>query len=99
MVWNYTDRATLTMKKLSIEELKSFRKFESQNKILNLSEMLTYTSRNFHLAYQVASLESEDVIAKIINSNNIESDEVKTLLKISIVCYLKHLPNFQSKII
>ena len=69
------------------EELKSFRKFESQNKILNLSEMLTYTSRNFHLAYQVASLESEDVIAKIINSNNIESDEVKTLLKISLLNY------------
>ena len=69
------------------EELKSFRKFESQNKILNLSEMLTYTSRNFHLAYQVASLESEDVIAKIININNIESDEVKTLLKISLLNY------------
>ena len=34
------------------EELKSFRKFESQKKILNLSEMLTYTSRNFHLTYQ-----------------------------------------------
>ena len=49
--------------------------------------MLTYTSRNFHLAYQVASLESEDVIAKIININNIESDEVKTLLKISLLNY------------
>ena len=69
------------------EELKSFRKFESLNKILHLSEMLTYTSRNFHLAYQVASLESEDVIAKIININNIESDEVKTLLKISLLNY------------
>ena len=34
--------------------------------------MLTYTSRNFQLAYQVAYLESEDIIDKIINTNNIE---------------------------
>jgi predicted transcriptional regulator len=49
--------------------------------------MLTYTSRNFHLAYQVAYLESEDIIDKIINTNNIESEEVRPLLKISMLNY------------
>tara|TARA_Y100001970_G_scaffold64116_1_gene82099 strand:+ start:7009 stop:8448 length:1440 start_codon:yes stop_codon:yes gene_type:complete len=69
------------------EELKSVRKFDQKRKILQLSEMLTYTSRNFHLAYQVAFLESEDIIDKIINNNKIESDEVLPLLKISLLNY------------
>ena len=38
---------------LASEELKSVRKFDKKNKKLQLSEMLTYTSRNFHLAYQM----------------------------------------------
>ncbi len=62
------------------EELKSVRKFDKEKKLFQLSEMLTYTSRNFHLAYQVAYLESEDIIDEIINTNNIESEEVRPLL-------------------
>ena len=69
------------------EELKSVRSYNIKNKNFQLSEMLTYTSRNFHLAYQVASLESEDVINKIIDEHHIESDEVKPLLKISLLNY------------
>ncbi|MDC0216856.1 short-chain fatty acyl-CoA regulator family protein [Alphaproteobacteria bacterium] len=69
------------------EELKSVRKFDKEKKLFQLSEMLTYTSRNFHLAYQVAYLESEDIIDEIINTNNIESEEVRPLLKISLLNY------------
>ena len=69
------------------EELKSIRKFDKKNKKLELSEMLTYTSRNFHLAYQLAFLESEDIIDSIIHENKIESEEVLPLLKISLLNY------------
>ena len=69
------------------EELKSVRKFDNVNKKLQLSEMLTYTSRNFHLAYQVAFIESEDIIQEIINANNVDSEEVKPLLTISLLNY------------
>ena len=41
---------------------------DKEKKLFQLSEMLTYTSRNFHLAYQVAYLESEEIIDKIINN-------------------------------
>ena len=51
------------------EELKSVRKFDIINNKLQLSEMLTYTSRNFHLAYQVAFIEAGNVIEEIINAH------------------------------
>ncbi len=69
------------------QEEKSVKNFDSKNKILNLSEMLTYASRNFHLAYQVAYLEGEDLINKIIEDNNIISEDVVPLLKISLLNY------------
>ena len=49
--------------------------------------MLTGTSRNFHLAYQVAFIESEEIIKEIINANNVDSEEVKPLLTISLLNY------------
>ena len=69
------------------EELKSVRQYDAANKKFQLSEMLTYTTRNFHLAYQVSYLEAEDVIDKIIEENHIESAEVIPLLKISLLNY------------
>ena len=48
--------------------------------------MLTYTSRNFHLAYQVV-YENEEIIKEIINANNVDSEEVKPLLTISLLNY------------
>jgi len=69
------------------EELKSVRQYDAANKKFQLSEMLTYTTRNFHLAYQVSYLEAEDVIDKIIDENHIESAEVIPLLKISLLNY------------
>ena len=49
--------------------------------------MLTYTSRNFHLASQVAYLEASDIIEKVIQKNNVESEEVVPLLKLSLLNY------------
>ncbi|PPR50488.1 MAG: HTH-type transcriptional regulator RamB [Alphaproteobacteria bacterium MarineAlpha5_Bin4] len=69
------------------EELKSVRQYDTANKKFQLSEMLTYTARNFHLAYQASYLEAEDVIDKIIEENHIESEEVIPLLKISLLNY------------
>tara|TARA_Y100001970_G_scaffold293987_1_gene445393 strand:+ start:5478 stop:6917 length:1440 start_codon:yes stop_codon:yes gene_type:complete len=69
------------------EEEKSVKQFDSKNKVLKLSEMLTYASRNFHLAYQVAYLEGQDLINEIIDKNNIESKEVIPLLTISLFNY------------
>ena len=47
--------------------------------------MLTYTSRNFHLASQVAYLEATDIIDKVIKENNVELEEVVPLLKTFLV--------------
>jgi len=69
------------------EKEKSIKKFDHDTKILNLSEMLTYTARNFHLAYQVAYLEGENLVNKIIDENNIVSEDVIPLLKISLLNY------------
>jgi len=69
------------------QEEKSVKSFDTSSKELNLSEMLTYTSRNFHLAYQVAYLEGENLINQIIDDNNITSEEVIPLLKISLLNY------------
>ena len=49
--------------------------------------MLTYTSRNFHLASQVAYLEAGSIINKVISDNNVESEEVAPLLKLSLLNY------------
>ena len=62
-------------------------RFDENSKIFYLSEMLTYTSRNFHLASQVAYLEANDVINKVIKDNNVESEEVEPLLKLSLLNY------------
>ncbi len=68
-------------------EAKSVKSFDTSSRELNLSEMLTYTSRNFHLAYQVAYLEGQDIINSIIEDNNIVSEDVVPLLKISLLNY------------
>ena len=69
------------------EDVKSVKKFDKNNKILFLSEMLTYSARNFHLAYQIAYFEGEEVINNIIKDNKIYSEEVISLLKISLLNY------------
>ena len=66
---------------------KSVKKFDNKKNILFLSEMLTYTARNFHLAYQIALCESHSIIEKIIDDNKIYSDNVIPLLKISLLNY------------
>jgi predicted transcriptional regulator/DNA-binding XRE family transcriptional regulator len=69
------------------EEQKSIRRYDDKKKILFLSEMLTYTARNFHLAYQIAYCEGQDLIDKIIKENKFYSEEVIPLLKISLLNY------------
>ncbi len=69
------------------EDEKIVKRFDEESKIFYLSEMLTYTSRNFHLASQVAYLEANDVINKVIKDNNVESAEVEPLLKLSLLNY------------
>ena len=66
---------------------KVVKKFDNKKKILFLSEMLTYTSRNFHLAYQIAFFESQILINNIIEDNKIYSKEVIPLLNISLLNY------------
>jgi len=69
------------------EDQKSIKKFDSNKNILFLSEMLTYTARNFHLAYQIAFLNGDDLIEKIIKENKLYSEDVISLLKISLLNY------------
>ena len=69
------------------EDEKIVKRFDENSNIFYLSEMLTYTSRNFHLASQVAYLEANDVINKVIKDNNVESEEVEPLLKLSLLNY------------
>jgi predicted transcriptional regulator/plasmid maintenance system antidote protein VapI len=66
---------------------KSVKKFDKEKKTLYLSEMLTYTARNFHLAYQIAFQDAQTLIDKIIENNKIYSVEVIPLLKISLMNY------------
>ncbi|SVE01997.1 uncharacterized protein METZ01_LOCUS454851, partial [marine metagenome] len=66
------------------DDQKSVRKYDSKKNILFLSEMLTYTARNFHLAYQIAFSDGQELIEKIIQENKFYSDEVIPLLKISL---------------
>ena len=69
------------------EDIKSIKKFDKHKKILFLSEMLTYSARNFHLAYQIAYFDGQETIDKIINDNKIYSEEISSLLKISLLNY------------
>jgi len=69
------------------DDHKSIKKFDSEKNILFLSEMLTYTARNFHLAYQVAFSEGEKLIEAIIDDNNFYSEGAIPLLKISLLNY------------
>ena len=69
------------------EDEKIVKRFDDKSKTFYLSEMLTYTSRNFHLASQVAYLEASDIIEKVIQKNNVESEEVVPLLKLSLLNY------------
>ncbi len=70
------------------EDEKSVKKYVQNKNILFLSEMLNYSSRNFHLAYQIAFFECEEDINNIININKISSQDVTSLLKISLLNYL-----------
>ena len=64
------------------------RSFNKKTKTLILSDMLGYTGRKFQYAYQIASLEGEEMIEEIIGKNKIYSEGVKNLLKISLFNYL-----------
>ena len=62
-------------------------KFDQTKNILFLSTMLTYSARNFHLAYQIAYFDGYETIDKIIIDNKIFSEEVISLLRISLMNY------------
>ncbi len=66
---------------------KLIKRFDKANKIFYLSEMLTYSSRNFHLAYQIGYIDAQETIKEIINQNKIFSEELISLLKISLLNY------------
>ena len=52
--------------KPSLEPYKKLvKKFDDKNNTLILSEMLTYTARNFHLAYQIGYCECQKIIEQI----------------------------------
>ena len=70
------------------ENEKSIKRYDKHKNILFVSEMLNYSSRNFHLAYQIAFFEGEEDINKIININKLSSLDVINLLKISLLNYL-----------
>ena len=69
------------------DDQKSVKKFDKKKLTLFLSEMLTYTARNFHLAYQIGLSETQEIITKIIQDNKFYSEEVIPLLKISLLNY------------
>ncbi len=66
---------------------KSVKNFDKNKKILFLSEMITYSSRNFHLAYQIGYCDAQEIIDKIIKDNKIYSEDLVSLLKISLLNY------------
>jgi len=69
------------------DDQKSVKKFDKKSQTLFLSEMLTYTARNFHLAYQIGLSETQEIITKIIQDNKFYSEEVIPLLNISLLNY------------
>ena len=66
---------------------KSFKRYNKEVNILYLSEMLTYTARNFHLAYQIAYFDSQELIDNIIKDNKFYSNDLVPLLRISLMNY------------
>jgi predicted transcriptional regulator/DNA-binding XRE family transcriptional regulator len=71
-----------------IEDNEKFvKRYNKNDNILYLSEMLTYTARNFHLAYQIAYFDAQELIDRIIQNNKFYSNEVIPLLKISLMNY------------
>jgi len=66
---------------------KSFKRYNKKMKILYLSEMLTYTARNFHLAYQIAYFDAQELIDNIIKDNKFYSNDLVPLLRISLMNY------------
>jgi hypothetical protein len=70
------------------EDQKSIKKYDKNKNIFYISEMLPYTSRNFHLAYQIAFFEGDLIISKILDDNKIISPDVVSLIKISLLNYL-----------
>ena len=69
------------------DDEKSVKRYDKKENILYLSEMITYTARNFHLAYQIAYFDGMELIDKIIEDNKFYSQEVIPLLKISLMNY------------
>ncbi len=70
------------------EDSKSVKRFDKDKKALFVSEMINYSSKNFHLAYQIAFFEGQDAIDVLIANNKISSLDVVNLLKISLLNYL-----------
>jgi len=70
------------------EDVKSVKRYDLNKKTLFVSEMLTYPSKNFYLAYQIAYFEGQEDINKIININKISSQDVINLLRNSLLNYL-----------
>jgi len=66
---------------------KSIKNYDVNSNTLFLSDMLTYSARNFHLAYQIGYFDSEEIIEQIIKKNKIYTEEVISLLKISLLNY------------
>ena len=58
------------------EDQKSVKKFDINKNILYLSEMLTYTARNFHLAYQIAFTDGYELIVKIVPVSKLLSSTI-----------------------
>ena len=72
----------------SEEDEKSVKRYDQNKNTLFVSEMITYSSKNFHLAYQIAFFEGENEINNIIDNNKIISEDVINQSKISLLNYL-----------
>jgi len=70
------------------DDQKTEKRYDQASKKLFVSGMLNYSSRNFHLSYQIAYFEGENDIDRIINDNKISSPDVINLLKMSLLNYL-----------
>ena len=79
---------TLVKVVTSEEDEKSVKRYDQNKNTLFVSEMITYSSKNFHLAYQIAFFEGENEINNIIDNNKIISEDVINLSKISLLNYL-----------
>ena len=70
------------------DDQKFVKKFNKSSKTLFLSEMITYSARNFNICFQIALSSGEEKIDQIIADNKIASKDVVSLLKISLLNYL-----------